>query len=204
MAEKPKHIFEFYRSLFSRHPFVTAFVILGYAFVASFLLLRSEFMKPFIDRDITEARIDELEKRISQQDAVIQILTKRSKSVSFFRDLDFEENWKTDENRDTILRLLEYANFAIQRADYSRAESLYLEASQIQETISVPYYRSRMYYVQGDLQSAELQLRRVIELDKLSKYPDVRLYLGIVLYQMGKEKDGREYLRDFVNRQNNP
>jgi tetratricopeptide (TPR) repeat protein len=201
-VEVMQQVFRWYKQLFSKHPFVViaTFFLYGslafYYFVRSDLAAKWQLRSP--DREIMEAQLQSLQQKLDQQDKVIDTLTKRTKESSFIRKLSFEESWKSDDNRANILRILEYADFAIEKEDYRRAESLYLEGDRVQPTLSIPYYLGRLYYIKGDLQGTERQWKKFIAVDSRGKYPEVRLYLAIVLYEMSKQDESKDLMRAYL------
>jgi tetratricopeptide (TPR) repeat protein len=193
---------EAYGNALRRHKtFAAIFTVVYAAFVFGFVF-RPDLAKMWASitgETRTQQQIKALETDLMKQRTIAETLASRVKKASFLRNLEFQETWRNDESRAEILRLLDYADFAIQKDDYSRARKLYEEASQIQDTLSVPYYLGRLSYMQGDLSESEANWRQVIKLDAKAQYPEIRLYLGITLYEMGREREGKEVLRDYLS-----
>ena len=189
-----------YARLF-RKPLVVAFMVVYLLFSVG-LVLKPVLITKWAEvtgNARTEAQLKALELELQKQRTIAETLTTRLKKASFLRNLEFQEPWKNDQSRAEILRLLDYADFAIQKDDYPRARKLYEEAAQIQDTLSVPYYLGRLCYIQGDLSEAEANWKQVIKVDSTGQYPEIRLYLGITLYEMGREREGKEAFREYLS-----
>lgn len=197
-----QRLFQFYRRMLKKNPFLTLVAVVAYiTMLVSLFIPRpplSSYWNRITGRQELETRILELQEQLDRKDEIIDTLTKRTRASSVQKDLTFEETWETEENRANVLRLLDYADFAIEKEDYSYAERVYREASQIQETLSVHYYLGRLYHLQGDLTDSEVEWKRAIELDPQRRYPEVRFYLAILLYEMGNEKESTNFLEEYL------
>jgi tetratricopeptide (TPR) repeat protein len=149
-------------------------------------------------REELQERIIELQTEIERKNSIIDTLNKREDALSLIKTIEFDENWKTEENKESIQRLFEYAAFAIEKEDYQYAEDIYIETLQMQETLSAHYNLGRLYYMKGDLRSTKTEWEYVINLDQAGKYPKVRLYLGIINFELGNEDDGNNYLSEYL------
>lgn len=185
-----------------RRPVLAVFMIFSYIFILSWpLLLRSNkinYWDRITGREELELRILDLQTELDKRDEIIDALTNRKGAYSLYKDLTFEESWETEENRVTIQRLLEYADFAIEKEDYPYAEQVYQEALQIQETLSVHYNLGRLYYLQGNLTEAESEWKSVLELDSRGQYPEVRFYLGVLQHEKGSEDESNNNLSEYL------
>lgn len=201
-------VLDIYKRQLTSHPFITVTFFLFYLLLTLQFIFKVNLIEKWRMlwkgdeiKVMQEQRISELQSKVEQQDKIIEVLTKREREYSFLRKLEFQEDWKAEDNRNNVLRILDYADFAIQKQDYSRAEQLYLEADKIQETLTVPYYRGRLAYIQGNLPAAESQWKRVISLDRQGRYPEVRLYLAIALYEIGKGSESKAFLKEYLDSQ---
>lgn len=146
-----------------------------------------------------QGRLLDLSDRLARQQDIIDVQSRRTRQSSFLRKIDFDENWATEKSRLRIMRLLDYAEFALEKEDYRYAERLYQEASEIQQTITVPYYKGRLNYLLGDLEGAEAEWREAIRLDDKGRYPELRLYLAISLYEMDKDNETKKLLKEILH-----
>ncbi len=191
-----ENVFSLYKRIFSRHRllFVGSIVyfilVLGYGVGRSFLALR--------EADELRMRVVELETQRRQQDQLLSTLTERTLQAEFLKPLKFEERWRDERTKQTVSRLVDYAEFAISKNDFERAERFYSEANQAQPTLTIPYYEGRLAYRRGDLQRAETKWLEAIKRDPEQRYPDLRLYLGVLYYQLGRVDEARTYLRIFA------
>lgn len=194
-------ILEFYIGMFKRHPLVLSLTLILYILFTIFFVFREELSlyltAPNTIKEL-EVRLFEQQDKIEREKSIVEILTKRTRESSFLKDIKFIEDWKSPEIRDEILRFLDYANFAIKKQDYKHAERLYMEASELQETLTIPYRLGRIYYIQGDLKGAQSQWMNVISLDKENAYPDMRLYVAIILYEKGQIEQSKNFLRHYL------
>lgn len=176
-------------------------ITMGYSVAASAFVFRPYVTKTWehiTGRNRAEEQVKMLQAMLERQQRIADTLTNRVKKDVFIRNLEFHEQWKDEHSRTEILRLMEFADFAVQKDDFLRARRLYEEAAQVQDTLSVPYYLGRLAYIQGDLSEAEASWRQVIKADSELHYPEIRLYLGVTLYEMGREREGKEYLKDYL------
>lgn len=190
-----------YKALWSRRPLTIVVVTLFYALVAVATLFYEDILDVMnATREVKELRslTAELKDASDQQARVIEILTKRTKYTSFVRYQVFHENWITEENRTNVLRLLEYAAFALEKEDFRHAEKLYREANEIQETLVVPYNLGRLSYLEGYIETAVSYWKTVIARDAGEQYPDIRLYLGIALYELGEDVESQQYFEEYL------
>lgn len=193
-------LFDVYRRMFSRRPVLVVIMLFIYAAgVGGFLFkwTNTGSWESQKSRDL-RLRIQRMEMKGERDDAVIDVLRQRMRKVSFLKDLTFDEKWKSDETRTTVLRLLEYAQFALEKSDFSYAKGVYQDAAKVQPTLSVPYYLGRLHYLEGDLVSAESEWTTVIAADPQGKYPDLRLYLGILKYELGKKDESNTLLQEYL------
>lgn len=194
-------LLHWYKRLWIRRPLIIVVVTLIYALGAVAALFYEDIFDVMnATREVKELRAltAELKDASDQQAGVIEILTKRTKNVSFVRRQVFKENWITEENRTNVLRLLEYAAFALEKADFRHADKLYREANEIQETLVVPYNRGRLSYLEGDIGTAVWYWKTVIARDAGELYPDIRLYLGIALYELGEDVESQQYFQEYL------
>lgn len=184
-----------------RHPALTIVVLFVYLAVAvSPFLIRfiANYQESVWDADYLRWRVYELEETVEKKDSIIDVLTKRIKVASFLRDIPFEEIWDTEENRTYLLRQFEYAKFATEKEDYAYAERIYRETLPIQNTLTARYYLGQLAYLQGDLQTAAVEWKKVIELDPQVYYAELLLYMGILMYELGDEKASLSYLEEYL------
>jgi tetratricopeptide (TPR) repeat protein len=194
-------VLRLYARVLHKHRALFLAVAAAYTGFLLFFVFRSELRKTWetvAGKREAEQRIKMLEAILEKQQVITATLTSRENKSSLLRNLEFKENWKTDRNRTETLRLLEYANFALEKEDYPRAKRMYEEAAQIQPTLSVPYYLGRLAYLQGDLSEAESNWRQVVNADTKKQYPEVRLYLGMTLYEMGREREAKDFFREYL------
>jgi tetratricopeptide (TPR) repeat protein len=188
---------EIYKKLFVKHRWFFVFsMVLYLAFVGFYFWKTGIVSWPSRQKEL-QKRVLDLEEQLHERDQVVATLTTRAGQVEFLKPLKFDERWQDDHSRETVGRLVEYAEFAITKNDFERAEGFYKEANDIQPTITVPYYRGRLAYRQGDLQRAEALWLEAIKRDPDNKYPDLRLYLGVLYYQIGRAREAQHYLRFF-------
>jgi len=147
----------------------------------------------------TERRIMTLERRIEEQKAVIDSFVGSRGLPTIFRQIHFEENWQDTSKRAEVQRLSDYAHFAISKADYARAKTLFEEAESVQQTVEAEYYLGLLSYVQRDLNSCTTRWSSLVEKDKDAQFPDLRFYLAVVLYEAGDSKRSLAYLAEYVN-----
>jgi len=150
-------------------------------------------------REVQELRerVTELESQRKQQDQLVMMLTAGTNQADFLKPLKFDERWRDERSQEAVGRLVNYAEFAISKSDYDHAELFYNEASQFQPTVTIPYYEGRLAYRKGDLSGAEEKWLEAVKQDPNGEYPDLRLYLGILYYQMGRVGEAKQYLKYF-------
>jgi tetratricopeptide (TPR) repeat protein len=189
-----------YKRIVSQHPLVFSLSAVFYVTIVAVWVVRQPLMEyllaPHEEADL-RARVVELEDLRRQQDQLLSTFTSRTTQAEFLKPLKFEERWRDDRARETVGRLVEYAEFAISKNDFEHAERFYSEANEVQPTITIPYYEGRLAYRRGDFQRAETKWLEAIKRDTERKSPDLRLYLGILYYQMGRLDEAKKYLRDF-------
>jgi tetratricopeptide (TPR) repeat protein len=188
-----------YKRLFFQRPYMSAIVFVAYTIGIAFYW-RAPIIAAFrAPTEVTELRkrVLDLEGQRQQQDELLATLTARTVQSDFLKPLKFEERWRDERARETVGRLIEYAEFAISKNDFEHAERFYNEANQVQPTIAIPYYEGRLAYRRADLQRAETKWLEAIKRDPEHKYPDLRLYLGILYYQMGRVGEAKQYLKSF-------
>ena len=194
-----------YKMLLTKHPLVmgvllTLYFLFGVTFVlqAVYRISPTEVLRGPIEAPKLRSRVQALEASLAEKDALINRLSKESLRAPHFSDLSFEENWISEEARASVIRLLEYAAFAVGKEDYRHAERMFEEANLIQETISAAYQQGRLGYARGDLRMTTLKWRRAIELDQESRYAILRFYLAIVYHELAEEERSRELVREYV------
>jgi tetratricopeptide (TPR) repeat protein len=193
-------ILSMYKRAFLRHPYTLGLTFFVYFIIILFYILGGSPITWFhAVREGTELRkrVLDLETQRQQQDQLIATLTARTTQVDFLKPLKFDERWRDERARETVGRLIEYAEFAIAKNDFEHAERFYREANDVQPTVSIPYYEGRLAYRRGDLQSAEAKWLEAIQRDPERKYPDLRLYLGVLYYQLGRVGEAKRYLKSF-------
>jgi tetratricopeptide (TPR) repeat protein len=196
-----ENVLAFYKRLFMRYrslALLTSFVYIVFAgfYLAKATRLTEWFRAPSEVKEL-QKRVLDLEAQRQQQDQVIATLTARATQTDFLKPLKFQERWRDDRARETLSRLVEYAEFAISKNDFEHAERFYNEANDVQPTVTIPYYQGRLAYRRGDLQRAEVMWLEAIKRDPDRKYPDLRLYLGVLYYQMGRFSEAKRYLSSF-------
>lgn len=145
-----------------------------------------------------EDRIVYLEEKLNVQRLVSTRLASIDRRSELFKDIAFQEKWESEEVKAEVQRLLEYAEFASKKKDYSRALDFYKEANQIQETLASHYYAGRTSYLSGNLESTEKEWKLALALDSSIRYPEMRFYLGVILHEMGKIQESRELLSEYL------
>jgi len=196
-----ENLLAFYKRLFTKYRSLTILTDLGYLVFVGFYLgttarVAEWFRAPSQVKEL-QKRVLDLEAQRQQQDQVIATLTARATQTDFLKPLKFDERWRDDRARETVGRLVEYAEFAIAKNDFEHAGRFYNEANDVQPTVTIPYYQGRLSYRRGDLQRAEAMWLEAIKRDPDRKYPDLRLYLGVLYYQMGRASEAKRYLRSF-------
>jgi tetratricopeptide (TPR) repeat protein len=189
-----------YMRLIRRHPVVYITGIAVYVVFIVFFFWRS----PITAWLRSPAEVPELRKRVldleaqrQQQDQLLAALTSTTLESDFLKPLKFDERWRDDRARETVGRLVEYAEFAISKNDFEHAARFYSEADEVQPTLTIPYYEGRLAYRRGNLQRAEAKWLEAIKRDPEDKYPELRLYLGILYYQLGRIAEAKQYLKSF-------
>lgn len=194
------HVLHVYKRLLSKHPFTFVVIILMYILILFFMVSDYnliDFIRAPFEAPILRERIRSFQEMEAEKDAIISRLTQSRDGSPLFRQLKFDEAWKNDEAKININRLLEYAAFAISKDDFTHARRLYDDASQIQETISVHYYQGRLAYLEGNLKHTINSWTSAVKLDTDRKYPILRLYLGIVFYEMGDDVGANRFIKEY-------
>ena len=199
-----KEVVEIYARPIRRHPFVYSAMLVVYTLIAtSYLTTRGsilELIRAPRERRELQTRVLHLEAELQQQRQLVSSLGTRSQDIEFLRPLRFEESWQSEKSQASVSRLLEYAEFALSKNDYETAERFYSDAAAVQPTITVPYYQGRLAYRRGDLQKAETKWLEAIRLDRTNRYPDLRLYVGILYYRLGRVTDAQLYLSQYLGK----
>lgn len=117
---------------------------------------------------------------------------------TLFRGLNMSDPYTNDATKNSISRLVEYAEFAISKNDYERAEGLFVEANQIQPTVGVAYQQGRLAYFRGNLKRTVERWQAAISLDSDRLNIELRLYLGIVLHELGRYEDGDQLILEYA------
>ena len=194
-----------YGEAFRRRPLFLFLLILAYVAVLFMVpAVRygvSDYWDRVTGRDVLQLRVVQLQLVIDQQQKVMEVLVSQRERVALFGDLSFDESWETAKHEESVLRLMDYAVFAMDREDYAYALEFLSEASGIQNTLAVPYLTGRIRYSQGNLAATVDEWTEVIRLDPDNRYPVVRLYLGIVLHQMGDTAESNRLLQEFLDPQ---
>jgi hypothetical protein len=198
MAEIPS-LLATYQRLFKARPLFWSGVVVTYAAIifTTFAYLEARKTEQSQQRlMLLEEQLEELRHQRNEQG----VTNSHRERPGFMRDLSFNENWVNDDTKTNVARLLDYAAFAIQKADFRRAERLYAEAETAQTTFVVPYNLARLHYLEGDLKGTAIYLENVIALDTGARYPELRLYLGVVQYELGQTAESRKSLQLFIDR----
>src|ERR1700756_4158566 len=98
------HIFERYRILYRKSPAAFATAMACYLALitgmVTYQISRQEAIKERERSLSSENRIKQLESDLDRARTVIDRLSSAASNESFFRDIRFDEEWKTDEARD--------------------------------------------------------------------------------------------------------
>jgi tetratricopeptide (TPR) repeat protein len=192
-------VFSIYKQIFYRHR--NLFVITSVCYILFLAILFRSQVSAFIlaPRQALELRnrVLDLEAQRQEQERILSTLTARTTQADFLKPLKFDEKWRDEHARETVGRLVEYAEFALSKNDFEHADRFYTEAGEVQPTITIPYYQGRLAYRRGDLQRAEAKWLEAIKRDPERKYPDLRLYLGVLYYQLGRTAEAKQYLKSF-------
>ena len=138
--------------------------------------------KPLIQKSIdselrfASARITDLEFSLEKSEQLISLCKKNYKSYGFLNLIEFRETNLIDQERKKLLRLFEFAEFAIEKEDFVYAEKLYLEANNTYNSAYGYYLIGRLYYISGALDKAESAWQNAIEIDSELFYPEIRFY----------------------------
>jgi tetratricopeptide (TPR) repeat protein len=192
-------LFVAYKRLLSRHRYIVVATLAVYV-TAIMAYLKVPVIAWFrAPAEVTElrGRVLDLETQRRQQDQILATLTATTVQSDFLKPLKFDEKWRDERARETVGRLIEYAEFAMSKNDFEHAERFYSEANEVQPTVSIPYYEGRLAYRRGNLQRAEAKWLEAIKRDPDRKYPDLRLYLGVLYYQLGRAGEAKQYLKNF-------
>lgn len=194
-----------YKKLFSRYPYITGLVVVGYivAFIAfgNWRDMRDRIRALSHAKEL-QARILDLEMQRRQQDEILAALASaKGSQAEFLKPLKFADEWRDDRSRQEVGRLVDYAEYAMSKNDFDHAERFYQEADRLQPTVTIPYYEGRLAYKRGDLRKAESEWLEAIKRDPEGRYPDLRLYLGILYYQLGRTTEARSYIGYFQIRE---
>ena len=192
------NLFEAYRSIFRRHPAAIAGTAVAYVALVGGYLFFLRFQTTTDRMEESQHRIMELERILGQQRELFTVTAGQSSDIAFLKPLRFEEQWVRPEAQAAVGRLLEYAEFALSRNDLEHADRFYQEAAAIQPTIGVAYYQGRLAYRRGDTSRAEAKWREAISRDRSNRYPDLRLYLGVLYYQTGREAEAKRLLGEYL------
>lgn len=195
------NVVSMYTSFFKRKPFWGFLILLIYIFFAVWVFFRSEIADTFKyakEGKQLSIQIKDLEEIVRSKDLIIDTLTRRSKTASFIKNLDFNEKWQSEKTKIEIERLLEYAAFALRKNDSKRAERLYKEAESIQETLSSNYNLGALYYFEGQLESTIRAWEKFITIDSGIKYPIVRFYLSIAYHEKGNNDKSIKILKNYL------
>lgn len=203
--ERPplNRLFQFYILIFREHPLLLLLFVVAYLIIVTFVFWGQRIVTLLQAPQQVEhlqLRTIELQTQLEAQKKVLERLSQTTREPTIFRELQFTEQWKTDQARIQVTRLLEYADFAISKEDYQHAEKLYREAGEIQPTVSVPYYQGRLNYMQGDLEAAKSKWTEAIQADPEMKYPELRFYLGLIHYELNEDDESKELLRLYLQR----
>src|SRR6266446_2471082 len=193
-------ILNIYKLAFSRYRFL--FIVTAVVYLAFFVVFFAkgslvEFFRATFEVKQLRTRVLELETERHQQEQLLATLSSRTSQADFLKPLKFEEKWRDEAARQNVSRLVDYAEFAVSKNDYEHAERFYSEADNIQPTVTIPYYEGRLAYRRGDLQLAEAKWLEAIKRDSGNKYPDLRLYLGLLYYQMGRSGEAQQFLKNY-------
>jgi tetratricopeptide (TPR) repeat protein len=188
----------YYRKLFIDRPVLTA--------VAALIYLSAAFGFP-IYKDIHDRsnQAAELQRRVLDLDAQLRqqqqiaaaLLSAKGSQADFLKPLKFRERWGDDRSRAEIDRLVDYGEYAMSKNDFDHAQRFYEEADKVQPTVTVPYYEGRLAYKRGDLQKAESEWLEAIKRDPDNRFPDLRLYLGVLYYQLGRTTEANRFIHAF-------
>ena len=194
-------IFDIYTRIFKRRPIFFILTTLIYTIFIIWFFFRSEIKDALMystEGKQLSIQIKELEDQIRNKDLILDTLTRRSKTASFIKDMDFQEKWESEKNKIEIERLLEYAAFALRKNDPGRAERLYNESESIQETLSSNYSLGALYYFEGQLESTISAWERFIRIDSKNNYPIVRFYLSIAYHEKGNDAKSIQLLKAYL------
>lgn len=190
-------LFDTYRQFVQSHKTTIAFAMVAYAAISLGM--------PLYLRQREESML--LKQRVAALDRSLAALSgkepSRIQTAKLFRNLEFKEQWQDDKARAEILRLIDYARFAEEKADYEYASRFYEEANKIQETHTVTYFLGRDAYLQGELTRAEMYWRKILAADPQNHYPEMRLYLALILYEQRKDSEAASLLEAYVKARGN-
>ncbi len=188
-------LFDTYREIIRRRPLFFALTTSLYAvFVAGFYVYTTLESR---SRG-AEVRLLELQDELAAREKLLAALTERREPSGVFADIDFAIEAATPEQRSEVLRLFDYASFAVEKRDYGHAERMYREALSVHDSAATRYYLGRLAYFQGNLSRAEAEWRSATERDTDGAYPLLRLYLGLALQEQGRHQEAVKAIREYV------
>lgn len=197
MENVTKTILEKYRSLFNKPIFWLIMVI--YVIVITIYTYKGFFEKNQKEElEKINLRLTQTQAELEKNKNLLQKVNSVDRQFGFLKKLEFREDSINKDDKDNLLRALDYADFAITKHDYKYAEQFYLDANQKVNSSVGHYYLGRLYYIQGLLEKAEAEWRKAISIDQNNRYPEIRFYLGILLHELNKDNESKQLLNKFL------
>jgi len=189
-----------YLRMLRRHPRQIISIVFVYMMVLAAFLGASNFAmrRRMAVLSNIEPMVPLLREEISQQKLVIASLTSARGLPTVFAVTHFEEDWSDLSKGAEVRRIFEYAHFALSKGDYARATTLFEEAETVQPTTQSQYYLGLLSYVRGDMKSCIARWVSLAEEDSSNRFPDLRLYIAMVLHEMGDEAGCVKWLTTYI------
>lgn len=188
-------LLETYKKVF-KSPLFSLFMI-AYTAIAVFYFYRIQERRNMEEVNLIQR---DLQERIIQLNEMIKDKNELAirNQYSFMKNMEIRDTLLDKTDKGNIERMIEYADFAIQKKDFEYAEKFYEDANQTYNYSITHYYLGKLYYRQNNIDDAIREFRTAISLDKKEFYPEYRFYLAILLHEINNESESKKYIKNYL------
>jgi len=140
-----------------------------------------------------EREIDKLQMLINENHTL-----KIKHNSTLFKDIEIRDSLDVKGEQANFKRILEYAQFALDKEDYEYAERFYQDGINSYKSSVANYYLARLYYIQNKLKMSEIELNKAILKDSKNIYPEYNFYLAVINFELDKRTVSKDLLREYL------
>lgn len=195
--EKIITLIDMYRRILSK-PYSWIIIFIYIVGIITYLVYPNIGKGQLSEVESLKLRLKNTQLELDNNKQLIYELSDKDRRFGFLRKIEIRDEKITGQQKAEVSRLIEYAEFALGKEDFKYAEQFYNEANNSVETSIGHYYLGRLFYIQGITEKAEIEWMKAIKLDENFRYPELRFFISILLYELGKDKDSKEYLEQYL------